>query len=526
MRLKSHRPFLAVTLFVLLTSMIVGTVLGSQARPTAATTQDVDTPLKNFTTILGLVEENHSDPVDTDKAVYGAIEGMLRTLDPHSKFLDPKAFAAMREDQRGRYYGLGIMVGTRFGRVTIVSPPFPGSPAEKVGLRVADVIGAVNGESTVGMGQNDVVARIRGPRGTTVKLSVERPGVDKPIQMTPMRDEIARSSISDAFMIRNGVGYIKLDSFAETTGAELRDALRQLDAKSLNGLIFDLRGNPGGLLPQAIEVSETFLQKGQLILETRGRTRGSSNRYQSQRTNNDTFPLVILINGQSASASEIVAGAVQDHDRGLVVGQTSFGKGLVQSIFQLNKNAGLTLTTQKWYTPSGRLIQRDYSEISQFDYYNHREGTAPKKEDVKSSGLGRVLYGGGGITPDYVVEDTPSNAFQDLLAGNLAYYTFVRDFLVAHPAVDRSFEVSDSFLSDFKQHLAKRGIRFRDSDFEAHRDHVSRMLRYEIFYHKFGVPEATRILLDIDPQVLKALEIFPEARDLYAKARRQVANGR
>lgn len=511
--------------FVLLTSAIAGTVFGSQVRPAPASQQDVDSSLKDFTSILGLVEENYAGDIDSNTAVYGAIEGMLRTLDPHSKFLDPKAFNAMREDQRGRYYGLGIMVGTRFGKVTIVSPPFPGSPAEKVGLRVADVIGRVNGESTEGMGQNEVVTRIRGPRGTSVKLSVMRPGIDEPIELTPIRDEIARSSVSDAFMIRPGVGYVKLDSFAETTGAELRDALRKLDAKNLSGLVFDLRGNPGGLLPQAIEVSETFLQKGQLILETRGRTRGSSNRYQSQKTNNDTFPLVILINGQSASASEIVAGAAQDHDRGLIVGQTSFGKGLVQSIFQLTKNAGLTLTTQKWYTPSGRLIQRDYSHISQFDYYNHRDTTA-KKDDIKYSSLGRTLYGGGGITPDYLVEEAKSNGFQDLLAGHLAYYTFVRDFLATNSPVDRSFQVSDSLLADFKQHLNKRAIRFAEKDFQDNQEHVRRMLRYEVFYHKFGVPEATRILLDVDPQVLKAIEIFPEARDLYNKARRQVANSR
>jgi carboxyl-terminal processing protease len=524
MTLQPSRTTLCVV-FVLLTSAIAGTVFGSQVRPATASQQDADTSLKSFTSILGIIEENYAGDINSNTAVYGAIEGMLRTLDPHSKFLDPKAFAAMREDQRGRYYGLGILVGTRFGRVTIVSPPFPGSPAEKVGLRVADVINAVNGEPTQGMGQNEVVSRIRGPRGTTVKLSIARPGVDEPIEMTPTRDEIARSSISDSFMIRPGVGYIKLDSFAETTGTELRDALRRLDAKSLTGLVFDLRGNPGGLLPQAIEVSETFLQKGQLILETRGRTRGSNNRYQSQKSNSDAFPLVILINGSSASASEIVAGAVQDHDRGLIVGQTSFGKGLVQSIFQLNKNAGLTLTTQKWYTPSGRLIQRDYSHISQFDYYNHRDDSATKKDDIKHSDLGRTVYGGGGITPDYVVEEAQSNAFQDLLLGHFAYYTFVRDYLITH-SVDRSFQVTDALAADFKQHITKRGIRFAEKDFQDNLDHVRRMIKYEVFYHKFGQSEATRILLDIDPQVLKALEIFPEAKTLYDKARRQVANNR
>src|SRR6185369_7712564 len=380
--------------------------------------------------------------VDSDKAVYGAIDGMLRTLDPHSKFFDPKAFNSLREDQRGKYYGLGITVTTRFGKVTVVSPPFVGSPAEKVGLRVGDVISSVNGESTNGMDLNEVVSKLKGPRGTSVKIKVIRPGVDEPIEMSPIRDEIAKYTINTAFMIKPHVGYIKLDSFAETTGQELRDSLKKLrdeskksDGKDLEGLVFDLRNNPGGLLQEAIEVCETFLQKGQAIVETRGRTRGSNRPYPSQKVNADnTFPIVVLINPQSASASEIVAGALQDHDRALIVGQTSFGKGLVQSVYPLSKNAGLALTTQKWYTPSGRLIQRDYSQISQFDYYNRREPAA-KPTDIKRSDTGRIVYGGGGITPDYAVEELKSNEFQQALAGKYVFYTFVRELLKTDPAV-------------------------------------------------------------------------------------------
>jgi len=506
-------------------STVLGGLFGGQVRATTKGEEDVDNSLKLFSNLLGLVEENYATEVDSDKAVYGAIDGMLRTLDPHSKFFDPKAFSSLREDQRGKYYGLGITVTTRFGKVTVVSPPFLGSPAEKVGLRVGDVISHVNGEPTQGMDLNEVVSKLKGPRGTSVKIRVVRPGTEEAIEMSVIRDEIAKFTISNAFMLRQRVGYIKLDSFAETTGAELRDALRKLDYKNLDGLVFDLRNNPGGLLQEAIEVCETFLDKGQMIVETRGRTKGSNKPYASQKLNAENhFPLVVLINAQSASASEIVAGAIQDHDRGLIVGQTSFGKGLVQSVYPLSKNAGLALTTQKWYTPSGRLIQRDYSQISQFDYYNHRETTPAKHDDIKHSDVGRLVYGGGGITPDYLVEEPKSNSFQTLMVSRFAFYTFVRDFLAKHPPIDSSFQVSDALLGEFKQHLTKRGIQFSEKDFQDNRDYLKRLIRYEVVYNRFGVSEAARVLLEGDPQVLKAIDLIPEARDLASKARRQIAD--
>jgi carboxyl-terminal processing protease len=401
-------------------------------------------------------------------------------------------------------------------------------------LRVGDVISQVNGESTGGMDLNEVVSKLKGPRGTSVKIKVMRPGVDEPIEMNPIRDEIAKYTINTAFMIRPRVGYIKLDSFAETTGQELRDALKKLreelkrsDAKDFDGIVFDLRGNPGGLLQEAIEVCETFLQKGQLIVETRGRTKGSNRPYASQKLNSEnTFPLVVLISPQSASASEIVAGALQDHDRALIVGQTSFGKGLVQSVYPLSKNAGLALTTQKWYTPSGRLIQRDYSQISQFDYYNHRETGPAKKDDIKHSDIGRVVYGGGGITPDYVVEEPKANDFQTMLAAKFAVYTFVKAYMEKNPNVDQSFQVTDALVDQFKQHLTKRGIEFTEKDFQDNKDFIKRSIKYEVFYDRYGVADAGKVLLEGDPQVTKALDLIPEAKDLANKAKRQLADKR
>jgi carboxyl-terminal processing protease len=525
MKLRPSRAIFCLVV-VLMVSAILGGLFGSQVQATTQVEENVDSSLRLFNTLLSLVEDNYATDVDSEKAVYGAIDGMLRTLDPHSKFFDPKAFTALREDQRGRYYGLGITVTTRFGKVTVISPPFMGSPAEKVGLRVGDVITHVDGQSTQGMDINEAVSRLKGPRGTAVNIMVMRPGVNDPLPMSVIRDEIAKFTISNAFNIRDKIGYIDLESFAETTGAELREALKKVDARSLEGLILDLRGNPGGLLQEAIEVSETFLQKGQLIVETRGRTRGSNRPYASQRLNNENlYPIVVLIDKSSASASEIVSGALQDHDRALIVGETSFGKGLVQSVYPLGKNAGLALTTQKWYTPSGRLIQRDYSHISQFDYYNQR-ATAQKTDDIKYSDLGRIVYGGGGVTPDYIVPTPKLNEFQSLMGSRFAFFTFVRDYLAKSPKIDQSFQVSDALLEEFKKHIQSRSIQFSDSDFEANTDYMKRMIRYEVFYNRIGVAEAARVLLEGDPQVLKALELIPEAKELSGKARLKMAQQR
>jgi carboxyl-terminal processing protease len=523
MKLRPSRAIFSLVIVLIVSAMLGGIFGKSVQATTKESSEDYSSSLQLYSTLLGLVEENYATEVDPDKAVYGSIDGMLRTLDPHSKFFTPKEFASLKEDQHGQYFGLGITVTTRFGKVTVVSPPFKDSPAEKAGLRVGDVIAYVNGESTKNMELNEVVSKLKGPRGTTVHIKVIRAGVDEPVEMAVTRDEIKKYTINTAFLIKPRIGYVKLDSFAETSGQELRDALKKLDYKSMDGLIFDLRGNPGGLLAEAIEIGETFLQKGQLIVETRGRTRGSNRPYASQKVNGDNlYPIVVLINKNSASASEIVSGALQDHDRAIVVGETSFGKGLVQSVYTLQKNAGLALTTQKWYTPSGRLIQRDYSKISQFDYYNHLDAPA-KKDDVKYSDLGRVVYGGGGITPDYLIPEDKTNDFRDNMARHYVFFTFARDFLAKNPPVAESFEVNDAVLDQFKAHLHKRNIDFNDKEFQDNKDFLKRSIQYEIVYDRLGNQAAQRAALDGDPYVEKALSLMPEARTLAEKARKALA---
>ena len=525
MTLQPSRAILFWTVVLVVTALFGG-LYGTQVEATTAEEEEYDfeTSWGRFTALLDLVESNHATEVDPETAVYGAIDGMLRTLDPHSKFFTPRDFTRLREDQRGKYYGLGITVTSRFGKVTVVSPPFPGAPAEKVGLRVGDVLAGVNGEPTEGVDLNIVVNKLKGPKGTPVRVTVVRPGVDEPFDVDIIRDEISKFTISNAFEIADGIGYIKIENFAETTGTELRDALKEFDSSKLKGLVLDLRNNPGGLLQKAIEVSEMFLQKGQLILETRGRARNSDRDFISQRVNNtDLYPLVVVINPSSASASEIVAGAIQDHDRGLIVGETSFGKGLVQSVYPLGRQAGLALTTQKWYTPSGRLIQRDYSKISDFDYYNQNrdEQRQPSEADIKYSDLGRVVYGGGGITPDHIVPAAELNDFQDRIAKHFVFYTFVRDFLADNPTIDPSFEVSDEMLADFEVHAIEGDIEISHGEVAANADYLKRMIKHEVFYNRIGVADAQRVRLRGDVQILRALELMSEARELAAQSRNQ-----
>jgi carboxyl-terminal processing protease len=518
------RAFLGVVMVFVL-PMMLSCLLTVEAGPVPKEDQDRES-LRFFNNMLVLVESNYASRIDPEKAVYGAIDGMLRTLDPHSKFLEPKAFKSLREDQTGSYAGLGIQVQSLFGKVTIVSRPFPESPAEKAGLRVGDMITHVDGKSTEGLAVEDVVSKLRGVAGTKVHITVSRPGEEKPFELDIIRAALKKYTINFSYMIRPNVGYIKIDSFAETTGKELQESLKKMDPTKLEGLVLDLRGNPGGLLQEAIKVGEAFLQRNELILKTGGQTSGSVQEYKAKSNNSDPkYPLVVIVDQNSASASEIVSGAIQDHDRGLIVGETTFGKGLVQSVYTLRNNggdAGLLLTTQKWYTPSGRLIQRDYSQISQFDYYNHRDkGNDSKKKEVYFSDQGRIVYGGGGITPDVIVERPQLNPFQTTLLENFVFYSFAEAFFKTNPAITTSFQVSPAMVEDFKKELRRRQIPFTDKDVQDNLDFVKMRIRHEIFYKRLGNAEAQKVLDEGDVQIQKALEMLPEAKKVMEPVKRQ-----
>ena len=474
-----------------------------------------------FRDVLDALAANRANDDIEDAAVKGAIRGMLRTLDPHSRFFSQAEFRQLREQQRGTYSGLGITVSSRFGRVVVVSPPFPGAPAEKVGLRVGDVISHVGGRSIEGVVLDDVVSQLKGPKGTPVEITIVRPGVDSPLDLTIVRDEISSFTVSNAFRLRDDVVYIKIETFAETTPGELGDALDSLDPSTISGLILDLRDNPGGLMQEAIEISDIFLDEGQTILETRGRSRDSGHSYTAERPNTrHQYPLVVVVNRQSASASEIVAGAIQDHDRGLIVGETSFGKGLVQSVFTLEDGFGLALTTQKWYTPSGRLIQRDYTQISDFDYYNSTDLIVEhSQDDIHYSDLGRIVYGGGGITPDVVAGPEPLTRVQELLSRSFAFYTFAQNYAIDRLEADGTSEVTDAVFDEFREHVSDRGIEITSAELDANRDFVAGRIRHEVIYNRLGVSQAARVRLEGDEQILKALETIPAAGDLALRAR-------
>jgi carboxyl-terminal processing protease len=514
------RVFLCLGLVLLLPGLLGGVILAGEGEPVPPVEDSASDALKLFNNLLVMVEDNYATPVDSERAVFGAIDGMLRTLDPHSKFLEPKSFKSLREDQTGSYAGLGIQVQSMFERVTIVSHPFPDSPAEKAGLRVGDMITHVDGTPTKGMPVEEVVGKLRGIPGTKVHVTISRPGAEKSFELDIVRAALRKYTINFSYMIRPKVGYIKIDSFAESTGKELRDALNKMDPRTLEGLILDLRGNPGGLLQEAIKVGGMFLKKNQLVLKTGGRTADSKQDYPTTVENNDPqYPLVVLVDQGSASASEIVSGAVQDHDRGLIVGETSFGKGLVQSVYTLKNNAGvdagLLLTTQKWYTPSGRLIQRDYEHISQFDYYNRRDNPeANKKREIKYSTNGRVVYGGGGITPDVIVKRPELTDFQESLFQAYAFVSFGLEFFEKNPTIDASFQVSDAMLGDFKKHLTARQIAFTEKDITDNQAFLKTRIRHEIFYKRLGNAEAMKVLDEADPQLMRALELLPDAKKI------------
>src|SRR5437660_8469086 len=345
----------------------------AQKNPSTAhdSDSDVSQSLQQFTQIYDIVEQNYAEPVNPDKAMYSvAIPGMLHVLDPHSNFFDPKSYSLLREDQRGKYYGVGMTVGPRNNKVIVIAP-FAGTPAYRAGIRPVDIIAAVDGKATDNMSTSDVADLLKGPKGTTVRITVLREGADHPLEFAVIRDEIPRYSVDLHFMIKPGIGYMHVSGFQETTEHEVAEALDQMG--DLKGLVLDLRQNPGGLLSEGVGVADKFLKKGQLIVSHHGRS-SPEKRYVAARGNGGKeYPLVVLVNRGTASAAEIVSGAIQDHDRGLIAGEVTFGKGLVQTVYPLSENTGLALTTAKYYTPSGRLIQRDYNGVSLYDYYYARE---------------------------------------------------------------------------------------------------------------------------------------------------------
>lgn len=528
--MKAVRP-VSVVSFVIVVSALVGGLFGRSA---LAVDDKQGQRNATFAAALSAIESQYVDKVESDRVVYSAIRGMLSTLDPHSSFFDPREYAQMRERQEGRYYGLGITIQSVDGDITAASV-FEGSPAYKVGIRRGDVMATIDGESAKGWTTEQAMKKLRGQKGTPVKVDVRRRGYDEPIALTVVRDEVQILTVPAHFMIDATTGYVRHQDWGENTDREMQRALNDLRAKGMKRLVYDIRGNPGGPLDQAIKVSNEFLPKGKMIVYTRGRVRNSDQDYRA--TEDSTFldiPMVVIANRNSASASEIFTGAMQDHDRAYVVGETTFGKALVQSVYPIANGAGLALTTAHYYTPSDRLIQRPWDET--FDEYlsytqKDQDGLKPHKpSDLRKTASGRPVYSGGGIEPDKYVagqlEGFSPTTFGRALYGRQEFETFAQKFIaegdnrVQRPlgkgwvVVKPGFVVDDQMLADFKAQLVASRVRMDDAAFEKDLPFIKAMMRFRIDEAAFGIAEARRRMVEVDPQAQAALASFAEAEKL------------
>jgi carboxyl-terminal processing protease len=490
----TRRALFSATVFLAVCG-VTGSVLNRRvAAQSASDESTLRDSMKEFTDVYSLVEENYADPMNTDRidrAIYdGAIPGMLHMLDPHSNFYDPKAYAQMKEDQHGRYYGVGMQIQPQGSKIVVLTP-FEGTPAYKAGIRPGDVILSVDGKSTDNMDSTAVASMLKGPRGTQVVVTMAREGAPKPLTFTLIRDEIPRHSVDMAFMIKPGIGYIHVTQFMETTSQEVQSALEGF-GPGLNGLLIDLRGNPGGLLNEAVEMSDQFLQKGQIVVSQRGRA-FPDQVYRTPKGSDAKYPVVVLVNRNTASAAEIVSGALQDHDRALIV--------------------GLALTTFHYYTPSGRLIQRNYEGVSLYDYYYVRNDALPADDtnkEVKLTDSGRTVYGGGGITPDEKIPELKSNRFEDNLLIHYAFFNFSSHYLATHQD-DKSFVVDDTVMQQFREFLKAQKIDYTEKDLEDNIDWVKSSIKAELFTSVYGPTTGLEVRAAWDPQIQKALSFMPEA---------------
>ncbi|MBI4888910.1 MAG: S41 family peptidase [Acidobacteria bacterium] len=528
--MRRYRTLSAAVITVLLCAFVGG----FYGRSALVAQDQIPEQYKVFSAALSAIEGTYVGTTESDRLVYGAIAGMLQTLDPHSSFMDPRTYAQMRERQEGRYYGLGISIQVVEGEITVFSL-FEGSPAYQKGVRRGDVIARIEGKDTKGWTSDEAVRLLRGARGTPVHVAIKRAGYNALIDLDVVRDEIHIPTVRAAFMLDSSTGYVLLSDFGENTDQELGRALRDLRGKGMGRLVFDLRNNPGGALDQAIRVANRFLPRGDLIVYTRGRVPNSDQDYRATQASDYTeLPMITLVNRNSASASEIVSGALQDHDRSLIVGETTFGKALVQSVYRVSGGAGVAVTTARYYTPSGRLIQRPWDgTFDEYLTYTLREqdpAKVHKPEDLKYTDAGRRVYSGGGVEPDRRF-DGPTEGFnptrfgRTLAARNL-FDTFAQRFARAGDRritvnataplreLTEEFQLTDAMVAEFKEHVQKSRVAIDEAVWRQDQPFIRAMIRFEIDLDLFGVEVARRNLARQDPQLQYATTLFPEAEAL------------
>jgi carboxyl-terminal processing protease len=479
---------------------------------------DVNASLKKFTQVYEAVETNFADRLDTDKAVFkGAIPNMLRTLDPHSNFFDPKAYELMREGQSGHYFGVGMYVGSPEGKV-IVMYPFQNSPAFRAGLRPGDQIVGVDDANTEHSTVSQVSAMLKGPKGTPVTIAVRRSGQPEAMHFSLVRDNVPRGSVNYAFWLRPGIAYMKVEAFNETTSHEVDQALAKFPESAIDGLVLDLRDNPGGLVQEAVNVADRFLHKGQLIVSHHGRASAETKFIAKRGERGREYPIVVLVNRGTASAAEILTGALQDHDRAWVFGESTFGKGLVQAPFPLSGNSALLLTIAKYYTPSGRLIQRDYEHQGLFEYLSRENGQINTK-DMKKTDTGRVVYGGDGISPDEKYETPHLTGLEATLSDDLVFFFYAPQYFAAHTApLTKEWTPDDATVADFRAFAGKRGVEFTPAEFDHDKTWIRDRLREELYITAFSKEDSDRLVLQNDPEVVKGLGSLPASKAMLDRA--------
>ena len=516
MSIRTRRTFFSLIVFFVLCAlggMILSQQVGAQS---AADESNFRDSLKTFGAVYAIVAKNYAEPLTgnmPDRAIYdGAIPEMLHTLDPHSSFYDPQAYARMQEEQHGKYYGVGMIIVQQDNKVVVVHPIEQG-PAFRAGIHPGDTIVAIDGKSTGGMDSTQVATMLKGDRGTTVTVTMTRVGSTAPLTFHLTRDEIPNNSIDLAYYIRPGIGYIHIIQFTETTGREFDDAIDGF-GPGLKGLVLDLRNNPGGVLVDAVAVCDRLLKRGQIIVSQRGRAFPEQVYRATHGNGGQDFPIVVLVNRSTASAAEIVSGALQDHDRALIAGETTFGKGLVQTVYNLPDRTGLALTTYHYYTPSGRLIQRNYNGVSLYDYYyDIGPKTNEKDREVRLTDSGRTVYGGGGITPDVHLEPPKATPFEDALLERDLFQSFTEVY-IAHHSVTRDFQVDDAVLSAFKQYLTSQNVEYTPEEFNSNLEWLKVNIKSKIFGTVLGYNQGLKVEANWDPEIEQAIGLLPQAAQL------------
>ncbi|MES2765334.1 MAG: S41 family peptidase [Bacteroidota bacterium] len=523
-----------------LTALGAGVLIGFIAQPTFSG-DNVLQQSKKFNDVLNNTYKNYVDDVDSQKLVEAAIKGMLNELDPHSVYIPAEQMKKVEEDFRGSFDGIGVEFDIVKDTITIVSP-ISGGPSEALGIQSGDKIIKIDGEKAVGLTREDVPKKLRGPKGTKVMVSIKRAGEPNILDFHITRDKIPLYSVDASFIIDGtDVGYIAANRFAATTHEEIVTAARDLRGQGMKRMILDLRGNPGGFLDQAFKITDEFVSGGKKIVFTKGRREEFNDDFISTDGGEfENIPLVVMINEGSASASEIVSGAIQDLDRGLVVGETSFGKGLVQRQYELGDGSAYRLTISRYYTPSGRTIQRDYKDK---DKYRGLEGRAELEEGetatsvdklsktdtnrpvFKTSG-GRTVLGGGGIVPDYVIKSDTVTPLSVAIRRKNLFWEFTDDYLKGKGSSIRStyisdynkflkgFTITDAILNDFKAVAQKDSIEWNETQAKTDNQFLRTSLKATIARAIWGNKGYTPVFVTMDKQVQKALQLFPEAQKI------------